>query len=267
MKSFTYTSLVVLLAFGFIFMIGCSRIEIEKPAQNELNITPPYTLFVKHTGCGTVKSETFKAWLDKDSDAPQEITAAFSYSQDSWTAANYDLPMGNHSLTVSANVTTGSWCFAGKSSDSRSFFVAPCTDFVTAWGENFEMAPDTLTIEYNTTVIKIAQGETKMINLPEDSPLLVDGMLPATVKYGINNKTTKNLKFGVILNHGGTILYSKDLAFCGAGVVNEEHQVNFSPSAEPLTLTVEAGDILVSPSDDTRPVFFNGKLQLRVYPL
>ena len=267
MKISSYALLVVLLALGFVLMNGCSRIEIQNPAEDEQNITTPYTLVVQHTGCGTVNPETFKAWLDKDSDTPQEITSAFSYSQDTWTASDYNLPMGNHALLVSADVTTGSWCYEGTSSDERTFFVAPCTDFVTAWGEDFELAPDTLTIEYDTNVVKIAQGETQIINLPEDSPLLVDGKLPATVKYGIRNKTTKNLKFRGFLKHGETILYYKDLAFCGEGVVNEQHRVNFSPSANPLTLTVEAGDILVSPSDDTRPVFFNGKLQVRVYPL
>lgn len=267
MKKSYYTHLLVLLAVGFFFMNGCSNIVIEKPAAEELNITTPYTLVVKHTGCGTVKPETFKAWLDKDSDTNQEITSAFSYSQDTWTVSDYSLSMGNHTLSVRADVTTGSWCYEGKSTDERSFFVAPCTDFVTAWGEDFELAPDTLTIEYDTTVVKIAQGETKIINLPEDSPLLVNGKLPATVKYGIRNKTTKNLKFRVFLKHGETILYDKDLAFCGGIVVNEQHRVNFSPSSNPLTLTIEAGDILVSPTDDTRPVFFNGKLQVRVYPL
>lgn len=267
MKIFYYTQLIVILVVGFFFINGCSNIEIEKPAAEAPNITTPYTLVVKHTGCGTVKPETFKAWLDKDSETEQEITEAFTYSQDSWIASNYNLSMGNHTLFVRADVTTGSWCYAGKSSDERTFFVAPCTDFDKAWGEDFELIPDTLTIVYDTTIVKIAQGETKVINLPEDSPLLVDGMLPATVKYGIRNKTSKNLKFGVFLQHGETILYHKDLAFCGEILVHEQQRVNFSPSANPLTITIQAGDILVSPSDDTRPVFFNGKLQLRVYSL
>ena len=259
----------VLFAFvlALVLMNGCSRIEIEKPAQGEQNITTPYSLVVKHTGCGTVKPESFKAWLDKDSDTAQDITSAFSYSQDSWTAADYSFSMGNHTLFVSADVTTGAWCYETKNTDKRAFFVAPCTDFVEAWGEDFELAPDTLTIEYNTTVVKIAQGETKIINIPEGSPLLINGMLPTTIKYGIRNKTSKNLKFRVFLRHGETVLYDKDLAFCGETVVNEQHHVNLSPSSNPLTLIIEAGDILVSPSDDTRPVFFNGKLQVRVYPL
>ncbi len=265
MKNCKYT--LVLLAFGIALTTGCSRIEIQNPAEDEGNITTPYTLVVQHTGCGTVNPETFKAWLDKDSDTPQEITNAFSYSNDTWTASNYNLPMGNHTLLVRADVTAGSWCYKGKSSDERTFFVAPCTDFVTAWGEDFELTPDTLTIEYDTTVVKIAQGETKTINLPEDSPILVNGKLPATVKYSLRNKTIKNLKFRVFLKHGESILYYKDLAFCGETVVNEQQRINFSPSSSPMILTVEAGDIFVSPSDDTRPVFFSGKLQVRVYPL
>lgn len=263
-----YNSLVPALPVIFLMLFfGCSRIEIEKPAENEKNITTPYTLVVKHTGCGSVRQETFQAWLDKDSDASVDISDIFSYSQDTWTASDYDLPMGNHSLWVTADVTTGGWCRKAKTYDERSFFIAPCTDFVTAWGDNFEMAPDTLFIEYNGTVVKIPNGETKVINLPEDSPLIVDGKLPATTKFGISNTTTNNLKFRMILNHAETALYWKDLAFCGEGIVNEEHPVTISPSSEPMTISIEAGDILASPSDDTRPIFFSGKLQLRIYPL
>lgn len=266
MKSLSYPLLVVLLIIGFILVSGCSRIEVQNPAKDGQNITTPYTLVVKHTGCGSVKSGTFKAWLDKDSDAPQEITSIFSYAHNTWTAADYNLPMGNHSLTVSADVSTSSWCYKGTSSDVRTFFVAPCTDFVTAWGEDFELTPDTLTVAYDTTVVKIAQGETKIINIPEDSPLLVDNKLPATISCGIKNKTAKSLKFQVYLKHGETFLYHEDLAFCGQSIVHVQHSVSLTPSSNPLPLTVEAGDILASPSDDTRPVFFNGKLQVRVYP-
>jgi hypothetical protein len=251
----------------FIFMSACSRIEIQSPEQDGQNITTPYTLVVDHTGCGTVKPETFKAWLDKDGDNPEDISNAFSYSQDTWTATDYDLPMGNHTLSVQAGVNTGGWCRVGKARDERAFFVAPCTDFEPAWGENFEMAPDVLTIEYNGTVVEIGQGESKVISIPEGSPILVDGKLPATVSYGLNNLTDKNLKFRVVFRHGETVLYSKDLAFCGAGVVDESHQVLFSPSNEPITLIIEAGDILRSPTDDTRPIFYNAKLQVRIYPV
>ena len=257
--------LVVVLLTSLIYVAGCSRIEIEKPAQDEPNVTTPYTLSVKHTGCGTVQPETFKAWLDKDSDLPYEITNAFTYSQDSWTASDFDLSMGSHTLTVSADVITGSWCRVAKSSDTRSFFVAPCTDFIQGFGDDFEMAPDTLYIEYDATVLKIGQGETKSISLPENSPLLVNGQLPVTVKFSLRNKTTKHIKFGMFLNHGGTILYSKFLAFCGPVAAYEEHRVNLSPSSAPLMLTIESGDMYASPSDDTRAVFFNGQLQLFVY--
>ena len=267
MKNFFYALMFAILALGVILMNGCSRIEIQNPAQDEQNIITPYTLVVKHTGCGTVEPETFQAWLDKDSDTAREITNAFSYSQDTWTASDFNLPMGNHTLWVNANVSTGSMCYEQKHGDERTFFVAPCADFVTAWGEDFEFDPDTLIVEYDTTVVKIAQGETKVINLPENSPLLVNGKLPATVKYGIRNKTAKNLKFNVFVKHGDGYLYFKDLAFCGEGLVNEEYQVEFSASSNALNITVEAGDIFVSPSDDVRPVFFSGKLQVRIYPL
>jgi hypothetical protein len=267
MKNSSFTFLIVFSALGLALWNGCSRIEIQSPAQDEQNISTPYTMVVKHSGCGNVKTASFEAWLDKDSDAAQEITSAFTYAQGTWTAKDYNLPMGNHSLSVRADVETGSWCYERKRSDLRKFFVAPCTDFVTAWGEDFEMTPDTLTIQYGENSVKIAQGQTQVINLPDNSPLLIDGKLPAIVKYGIRNKTTKNLKFRVLLRHGDTYLDNQDLAFCGQGVVDVQHSVSFSPSSDPLTIIVEAGDILNSPSDDTRPVFFNGKLQVRVYPL
>lgn len=267
MKNFFNTLLLILLTCGFALFTACSSIEIENPAEDVENITTPYTLVVKHKGCGSVNTGTFKAWLNKDSDSPLEITSAFTYSNDTWTAQDYNLPMGNHTLWVNADITTGSWCFESKSSDTRMFFVGPCTDFVTAWGEDFEFVPDTLTIEYDTTAVKIAQGETQIINLPENSPLLVNGKLPVTVQYGILNKTANNLKFQVFMRHGENNLYFKYLAFCGEGIMNEQKDVILSPSSSPLNITVEGADILVSPSDDTRPVFFSGKLQLRVYPL
>ncbi|MBN1154752.1 hypothetical protein JXB12_07515 [candidate division KSB1 bacterium] len=266
MKRLICSLIVATMAISLILISGCSRIEIEKPAQNEPDVTTPYTLSVKHTGCGTVQPETFKAWLDKDSDLPYDITNAFTYSRDTWTAPDFDLSMGSHTLTVSADVTTGSWCRVAKHSDTRSFFVAPCTDFVEGFGSDFTMAPDTIYIEYDATVLKIAQGESKTINLPDHSPMLVDGKLPVTVKFSLRNTTTKYIKFGMFLNHGGTVLYSKFIAFCGAVTVDEEHAITLSPSTEPLTLTIEAGDMYASPSDDTRAVFFNGKLMLRVFP-
>jgi len=266
MKHLSFKVLVVLLVLGLVLAVSCSRIEIQKPAEDEPNVTTPYTLVVKHTGCGTVQPETFSAWLDKNSETPQEITDAFSYAMDIWTAMDYALPMGTHMLSVSAEVTTGSMCYVGSSSDSSVIFVAPCTDFVTAWGENFKLEPDKVSIEYDETVVEIDQGETEIISIPEDSPFLVDGQLPVTISYGIENLTTDNLKFLVLIRHGEWAM-SEDHAFCGAGVVQIQHDVSLSPSAEPLNFTIEGGDILVSPSDDTRPIFFSGKLQLRVYPL
>ena len=268
MKDFSRVMLIAaLVPVGFL-VNACSNILIQNPTKNEQIISTPYTLVVKHTGCGTVKPETFKAWLDKGSNTSQEITSDFSYSLNTWTSTDYSLSMGNHTLSVGADVIAGGWCYTAKNADTRTFFVAPCTDFVTALGRDFELAPNILTIEFGTTVISITQGEEKSINIPDESPLIVNGKLPATVKYSIRNKTTKNLKFRVLMKHGDAILYYKDLIFCGEGIVNEQQLVNFSSDNNLLDLTIEAGDIINEPgSDDTRPIFFNGKLMVRFYPL
>lgn len=267
MKTTFSVLFLVLLTFGLLLFSACSRIEIENPAEAGQNITTPYTLVARHTGCGAVQQASFQAWLDKNGDSPQEITQAFSFNADVWTASDFDLPMGTHTLTVRADVTTGSWCSKSRSSDERTFFVAPCTDFETAWGEDFSMAPDTLTIEWGETVEKIAAGATKVINLPEDSPYIVDGKLPATVTFGITNLTPKNLKFNAVLSHGADELYHNFLVFCGEGPVTETAHVQLTPGNEPLNLHLEAGDIFNSPADDTRALFFAAKLQVRIYPL
>ena len=138
--------------------------------------------------------------------------------------------------------------------------------FETAYGEYFEMSPTTLTIKYGTNVVNIGQGQSQTINIPEGSPLLnPQGNLSAMVEYSLRNKTTKNLRFRVGLKYGNTYLANKDLTFFGQKTIRVQHNVNLAPGSGHLTILVEGGNILTSTSDDTRPVFFNGRLWLRVY--
>ena len=109
MKSMHYTLMVLSLTASFIVMNGCSRIEIQKPSDEDQIITTPYTLIVKHNGCGRPDPESFRAWLNKDDPNLLDISSAFTYAGDTWTALDYSLPRGNHTLTATANVRTGSF--------------------------------------------------------------------------------------------------------------------------------------------------------------
>ena len=112
-----------LLVFSIIYMAGCSYITIENPSQEEALVTRPYDLNVEHTGCGSVQPGTFQALLDKGMASEQDITNAFSYSNELWSAPNQNLPIGSHTFTASASVTTGGWCYVGRAMDTREFEV------------------------------------------------------------------------------------------------------------------------------------------------
>ncbi len=258
-------NLIMLLLSSCVFLWGCSRIEIQKPAKDEVNIATPYTAVVRHTGCGTAVPESFKAWLDKDGDSPLEISDAFSYAQESWTAQDYNFPRGTHTLTARADVTTGASCVEDKSLAKRTFFVAPCADFVQAFGENFQLDPDTLTITYGPTVVTVHQGETAVIRVPEHSPYLVDGKLSATIRYSLRNITQKHMKIQVLLQHGIHLFYGNLLAFCGPDVLTEQYRVLFtaSSSPEPLTLMSKINESFGN-GDPAR--FFHARLQIALLP-
>ncbi len=259
-------NLIMLLLSSCVFLWGCSRIEIQKPAKDEVNIATPYTAVVRHTGCGTAVPESFKAWLDKDGDSPLEISDAFSYAQESWTAQDYNFPRGTHTLTARADVTTGASCVEDKSLAKRTFFVAPCADFVQAFGENFQLDPDTLTITYGPTVVTLHQGETKILRIPENSPYLVDKKLSAFITYSLRNTTGNHLKIQVGLQHGVPVLYRNFLAFCRPDVViTEQHKVLFADSSSPLPLKL-VSYIDESPGDDDMTVFFRANLQIVIPP-
>ena len=259
--------LIICFAVVVIMQSGCSRIEIKDP-ENDQFVTPPHTLIVQHTGCGSVEQDSFEAWLDRGSDMEHNITGAFSFQSDVWTAESFPLEMGKHTLTVRADVSTSGWCSVGQAADTVTFYVAPCSDFDLAFGMNFEMAPDTITLVWGEkNVEKIANGETKVIQVPENSPFLIDGKLPATAIYAMRNTSTSQLKFNALLKHAGDILHQKVLVFCDQEPIADTAVVVLKPSSEPLKFWLEAGDIFNTPSDDTRPVFFLANLQVRVYPL
>jgi len=117
------TPAVILISVLFI-LAGCSSIEIRKPAKNGQLIIPPYDLVVVHTGCGQVKSETFKAWLlYEPTGDTDEISGSFNYSNETWTAPDYPLKLWGYKFSAQADVDTGSLCFVKKRKDEREFYV------------------------------------------------------------------------------------------------------------------------------------------------
>lgn len=119
----TRTFLSILLVYSVIGIVGCSYITIKNPSEHEKYLTNPYDIHVEHTGCGSVEPETFQAWLDKGSSSEKDITSFFSYSNELWTALDYVFPSGNHTLTATAHVDTGGWCYILRATDRRDFEV------------------------------------------------------------------------------------------------------------------------------------------------
>ena len=73
------------LAFAMVFLtglvvFGCkSYVEIKNPPEGYRYIYTPYDLKVVHTGCGTVKPDTFVARLEYDPTGHEDdITSAFT---------------------------------------------------------------------------------------------------------------------------------------------------------------------------------------------
>ncbi|RMG32382.1 MAG: hypothetical protein D6732_13495 [Methanobacteriota archaeon] len=252
----------VLLALSILWS-GCSRIEIEKPSREEADIVPPYTLIVKHTGCGTVKTETFHAEVVTEVDT-DTISYKFTYNEDTWTATDYSLPMGMVTLKVRANVVTGPWCYEYKTHDERTFFVAPCDNFQTAFGMFFELVPDTIVLTYGDNELKIGEGDSVEIVLPKNSPLLNGYTLPARVRFTFRNSEPANFKMLAVIMHGQKNIGSRYLAFCGEGEVEADIPVRINQTPEALQLAVVAPNMYRTPGDDTVPTFFRAKLQLIV---
>jgi hypothetical protein len=108
------------LTLTAVILSGCSQIKIINPQANQ-SINMPCELVVAHTGCGTALENSLRAHLDT-----ADISASFIYdrSRQQWKSMQYRMPLGNHSLAVSADVNPGAWCVRGSGTDSQEFTVA-----------------------------------------------------------------------------------------------------------------------------------------------
>ena len=125
MKNYYRITPVIIFILVFFIFVGCSTIKILSPSEDQKYITTPYDLKVGHTGCGRVQLETFSAWLDKGTEVEQEITGSFTYTG-SWTAQNYELPLGSHELYAYAGLEKPNRC-CSDASDKRRFIVSQPT--------------------------------------------------------------------------------------------------------------------------------------------
>lgn len=120
MKTFRIYLLILAFSFG---MAGCGSMVINNPSEEEKHIMTPYDLTVSHEGGCRVDDNTFEAWLDQE-----EITDAFSYSNGTFKASNFELPLGSHTLSISADYErTWSFCLGWEGGDSRQFLVSEPT--------------------------------------------------------------------------------------------------------------------------------------------
>ena len=125
MKMFRIYLLILAFSFG---MAGCGSMVINNPSEKEKYIMTPYDLTVSHEGGCRVDDNTFEAWLDPGTPGRQQITNAFSYSNGVFRASNFELPLGSHTLSVTADYKrTWSFCFSWEGGDSRQFLVSEPT--------------------------------------------------------------------------------------------------------------------------------------------
>ena len=116
--------IICLIIFVFLFT-ACSSIVISKPSDDQKYLLTPNKLIVQHRGCGTVRQNTFKAWLNKGDSDEQEITSFFSYSNDKWTANNIPLPITRNMFTAYADINTSAFCYERNSTDHQEMYVIP----------------------------------------------------------------------------------------------------------------------------------------------
>lgn len=116
-----------------------------------------------------------------------------------------------------------------------------------------------------TRWIYLGQGQERVLRIPENL-LDSNGELPLTVQYKLRNTTTKRLRFRVGLWYGSNVIASKEVIFFGQQTKDIRHTAKIVPSSGYLSFKVEGLNILDYP-DDTRPIFFNGRLWVRVYAL
>jgi len=131
-------------------------------------------------------------------------------------------------------------------------------------------SPAVLTIRYGQNVKTINQGGTAGIEIPEDcNEDWFDRQaqqIIATADYTLRNTTTKNLKFNIFLRYGNrAIAYPNEIVLLHNQSIAIHHNVRLQESGNTaLNISIEGP---VGISDDTRIVFFSGRLMIRVYAL
>ena len=116
--------IMIICLIVFVFLLtACSSIVITKPSDDQKYLLTPNKLVVRHQGCGTVRQNTFKAWLNKGDSDEQEITSFFSYSNHTWIANNIPLPITRNMFTAYADINTSAFCYERKSTDHQEMYV------------------------------------------------------------------------------------------------------------------------------------------------
>jgi len=107
-----------------IFMLGCGSIFIRSPVPSQTRIYTPFTLEAqKNDQWCSFDNNSFRAYLDKNTRSQLEISNSFTRPLNSniWTAPNFNLPIGSHSLTVEGSF---SGIFCQRDSDTRQLSVS-----------------------------------------------------------------------------------------------------------------------------------------------
>ncbi len=131
-------------------------------------------------------------------------------------------------------------------------------------------SPAVLTIRYGQNVKTINQGGTAGIEIPENcNEDWFDRQaqqIIATADYTLRNTTTKNLKFNIFLGYGNRAIgYPNEIVLLHNQSIAIHHNVRLQVSGNTaLNISIEGP---VGISDDTRIVFFSGRLMIRVYAL
>jgi len=113
------------ICFALLVISCSSAINITKPYDGEKFFISPNKLIVKHGGCGSVKQDTFRAWLNKDKPNEQEITSFFSFSDDTWISENISLRNDRYIFTAHADVdfSNSGLCYNKQNTDEQEMFV------------------------------------------------------------------------------------------------------------------------------------------------
>ncbi len=116
--------IILLLPILLVLLLsGCGSIEIETPSRDSNSELTPLKIKVNHVGGCRVDPKTFSARLDIGRAGERDITNYFSYSNGSFEATIFNLPLGFHILWVSASHDSAPWkpCFSWDGTDARQF--------------------------------------------------------------------------------------------------------------------------------------------------